>query len=177
MAYALGVILFAVGILVSVCLHEAGHMYTAKAFGMKVTRYFVGFGPTLWSFKRGETEYGFKAIPAGGFVKIIGMTDLEEIAPEDESRAFYRQKGWKRTIVLASGSFVHFAIAIFLIWCGLLLVGTASTTLTLNSVTCVKELTTDQCSDGTAAPALNAGLKPGDTLVSYNGTQLKDWDA
>ena len=62
----IGIVLFALGILVSVCLHEAGHMGTAKAFGMKVTRYFVGFGPTLWSFRRGETEYGVKAIPLGG---------------------------------------------------------------------------------------------------------------
>ncbi len=114
MTHALGWILFFVALIASVCLHEAGHLLTAKGFGMKATQYFAGFGPTLWSFQRGETEYGFKAIPAGGFVKIVGMTDLEEIAPEDESRAFYRQKGWKRTIVLAAGSFVHFVIAIFL---------------------------------------------------------------
>jgi membrane-associated protease RseP (regulator of RpoE activity) len=68
MTYAFGVFIFAVGILVSVCLHEAGHLLTAKRFGMKATQYFAGFGPTLWSFRRGETEYGVKAIPAGGFV-------------------------------------------------------------------------------------------------------------
>ena len=88
MTYAVGVIFFALGILLSVCLHEAGHLLTAKRFGMKATQYFAGFGPTLWSFRRGETEYGFKAIPAGGFVKIVGMTPLEEIAPEDQPRAF-----------------------------------------------------------------------------------------
>ena len=86
MTYALGVTIFAVGILVSVCLHEAGHLLTAKRFGMKATHYFAGFGPTLWSFKRGETEYGVKAIPAGGFVKIVGMTPLEELDPADQDR-------------------------------------------------------------------------------------------
>ena len=78
MAYLLGVVLFALAIFISVCLHEAGHMGTAKAFGMKVTRYFAGFGPTLWSFRRGETEYGLKAIPLGGFVKIVGMTPQDD---------------------------------------------------------------------------------------------------
>src|SRR5687768_18520644 len=88
MAYILGLIAGALGILISVSLHEAGHMGTAKAFGMKVTRYFVGFGPTLWSFRRGETEYGVKAIPLGGFVKIVGMTPQDDdVKPEDESRA------------------------------------------------------------------------------------------
>jgi membrane-associated protease RseP (regulator of RpoE activity) len=78
MTFTLGVVLFAVGIGLSVALHEFGHLLTAKAFGMKATKYFVGFGPTLFSFRRGETEYGLKAIPAGGYVKIIGMTPLEE---------------------------------------------------------------------------------------------------
>jgi RIP metalloprotease RseP len=89
MSYALGVIAFTVALLASVMLHELGHFATAKKFGMKASRFFVGFGPTLWSIKRGETEYGIKAIPAGGFVKIEGMTALEELAPEDEDRAFY----------------------------------------------------------------------------------------
>ena len=112
MTYALGVTIFAVGILVSVCLHEAGHLLTAKRFGMKATHYFAGFGPTLWSFRRGETEYGVKAIPAGGFVKIVGMTPLEEVDPADQDRAFWRFPLWQRTIVLAAGSFTHFLLAI-----------------------------------------------------------------
>ena len=81
MSFWIGVLIFAIGILVSVCLHEAGHLLTAKRFGMKATQYFAGFGPTIWSIKRGETEYGLKAVPAGGFVKIVGMTPLEEVAP------------------------------------------------------------------------------------------------
>ena len=81
MSFWIGVLIFAIGILVSVCLHEAGHLLTAKRFGMKATQYFAGFGPTVWSFRRGETEYGLKAVPAGGFVKIVGMTPLEQGPP------------------------------------------------------------------------------------------------
>ena len=175
MIHELGWLLFFVALMLSVCIHEAGHFVMAKRFGMKATQFFAGFGPTLWSFQRGETEYGVKAIPAGGFVKIIGMTSLEKVAPEDEPRAFYRQAGWKRTVVLAAGSFMHFVIALVLLWATLLLVGTAKETLTLDSVSCVKALTTDTCSAGVPAPALRAGLAAGDTLVSYDGTALTSW--
>src|SRR6266700_1690762 len=105
MALVFGIVVFAVGILISVCLHEAGHMGTAKAFGMKVTRYFVGFGPTLWSFRRGETEYGVKALPLGGFVKIIGMHSLDDVDdPADEPRSFRRHPAWQRIVVLCAGT-------------------------------------------------------------------------
>src|SRR5918996_1194941 len=115
MKYALGVITFSLALILSVMLHELGHFATAKKFGMKATRFFVGFGPTLWSTRRGETEYGVKAIPAGGFVKIVGMTPLEDVEAGDEDRAFYKQPAGKRTIVLAAGSFMHFVIALVLI--------------------------------------------------------------
>ncbi len=176
MTHELGWLLFFVALIVSVIIHEAGHFLTAKRFGMKATQFFAGFGPTLWSFQRGETEYGLKAILAGGYVKIVGMTDLEEVAPEDEPRAFYRQATWKRTIVLAAGSFMHFVIALVLFWALLLLIGTSKVSLTLTQVSCVKVAVTDVCSQNTPAPAHDAGLQPGDTLISYNGTQLKDWD-
>ena len=91
MVFALGVVLFALGIAVSIALHEAGHMYTAKAFGMRVRRYYIGFGPRIFSFRRGETEYGLKAIPAGGFCDIAGMTALDEVTPEEAPRAFFRK--------------------------------------------------------------------------------------
>src|SRR5262249_43617346 len=117
MKETLGIVLFALIILISVCLHEAGHMLSAKRFGMKVTRYFVGFGPTLWSVKRGETEHGVKGIPVGGFVKIVGMTPQDDdVAPEDQPRAMWRFPVWKRTIVMASGSVTHFAIGFVLLW-------------------------------------------------------------
>src|SRR2546423_11367065 len=109
MAYLLGVVLFALAIFISVCLHEAGHMLTAKAFGMKVSRYFAGFGPTLWSFRRGETEYGLKGIPLGGFVKIVGMTPQDDdVAPEDQPRAMGRQPPGERTGGMGAGEGGHF---------------------------------------------------------------------
>ena len=106
MLYAVGAVAFALILVASVCLHEAGHMLTAKAFGMSVTRYFVGFGRTVFSFRRGETEYGLKAIPAGGFVTIVGMNpdDLEDGgAAQAQGRAFWQFPVWKRSIVLAAG--------------------------------------------------------------------------
>src|SRR5687767_9877910 len=106
MANMFGVIAGAILILISVSLHEAGHMGTAKAFKMKVTRFFVGFGPTLFSRRRGETEYGVKGIPLGGFVKIVGMTPQDEDA--DDPKAMWRFPVWKRTIVMSAGSIVHF---------------------------------------------------------------------
>src|ERR1700730_6404050 len=111
----LGLVIFLVALLVSVMLHETGHFVTAKRFGMKATRYFLGFGPTLWSFQRGETEYGIKALPAGGFVKIEGMTSLDEVDPADEPRSFRRAPAWQRIIVLCAGSFTHFVLAFLLI--------------------------------------------------------------
>src|SRR4051794_33943931 len=117
MAYLLGVVLFALAIFVSVCLHEAGHMVTAKAFGMKVTRYFAGFGPTLWSFRRGETEYGLKGIPLGGFVKIVGMTPQDDdVAPEDEPRAMWRSPPWKRTLLMSAGAVTPLIFGFVVLW-------------------------------------------------------------
>src|SRR5438045_9220404 len=92
----LGVIFALVAI---VMLHEFGHFATAKWAGMKVTEYFFGFGPRLWSIRKGETEYGIKAIPLGGYVKIIGMSNLEHVDPADESRA-YRSKSYPRRLLV-----------------------------------------------------------------------------
>ncbi len=107
MMFAIGIALFALAILVSVALHECGHMWVARATGMKVRRYFVGFGPTLWSTMRpnklGYTEYGVKAVPLGGFCDIAGMTSVEELAPDEQPHAMYKQKVWKRVAVLFAG--------------------------------------------------------------------------
>src|SRR6266853_69957 len=111
----IGWVIFIVALLFSVMLHESGHFVTAKKFGMKVTRYFVGFGPTIWSTWRGETEYGIKALPLGGFVKIEGMTSLDDVDPADESRSFRSKPAWKRIVVMAAGSFMHFTLAFFLL--------------------------------------------------------------
>ncbi len=87
-----------------IILHEAGHFFAAKATGMRVERFFLFFGPTIWSFKRGETEYGVKSIPLGGYVKITGMNPEEEVPPEVAHRAYYRQPVWKRIVVIARGT-------------------------------------------------------------------------
>src|SRR4051794_10217132 len=117
MLYALGVAAFALAILISVSLHEAGHMLTAKRFGMKVTKYFVGFGPTIFSWKRGETEYGLKAIPLGGFCKIVGMTPQDDdVAPEDEPRAMWRYPVWKRTLLMSAGAVTPLIFGFVVLW-------------------------------------------------------------
>jgi regulator of sigma E protease len=100
-----------------ILVHEGGHFVAAKATGMRVERFFLFFGPTLWSFRRGETEYGIKAIPLGGYVKITGMNPEEEIAPEIEDRAYYRQKVWKRIVVVAAGPAVNIVLAFLILSC------------------------------------------------------------
>jgi membrane-associated protease RseP (regulator of RpoE activity) len=174
-----GIVAFVVVLLASVMIHEAGHFATARAFGMKATEFFVGFGPTLWSRRRGETEYGVKAIPAGGFVKIVGMTDLEEIDPADEPRAFYRQPAWQRAIVLAAGSFMHFVIALVLLVIVFAILGTPTTTTTIASVApCIPtDPAVTACTSSDAdSPALAAGLQSGDTVVAYDGETIDDWE-
>ena len=106
----IGILAFAVALLLSVMIHEAGHYLTAKKFGMKVTEFFLGFGQKIWSFTRGETEFGLKAIPAGGYCKIVGMTPREELSPADADRAFIKATVGQRLIVLGAGSFLHFPL-------------------------------------------------------------------
>ena len=104
------------GFCLLIMLHEAGHYVAAKATGMRVERFFLFFGPTLWSFKRGETEYGVKAIPLGGYVKITGMNPEEEIPPEVADRAYYRQPVWKRIVVIAAGPVVNIVLAFVILF-------------------------------------------------------------
>jgi RIP metalloprotease RseP len=127
----IGWVIFLVALLFSVMLHETGHFVMAKKFGMKATRYFVGFGPTLWSIRRGETEYGIKALPVGGFVKIIGMHSLDDVDdPADEPRSFRRHPAWERIVVLCAGSFMHFVLAFLLIFGLALGIGISNDTTT-----------------------------------------------
>ncbi len=192
---ALGIVLFALVIFVSVCLHEAGHMLTAKAFGMKVTRYFAGFGPTLWSFKKGETEYGIKAIPLGGFVKIVGMTPQDDdVEPGDEDRAMWRFPVWKRTIVMSAGSITHFIIGFVLLWIAFAFIGmtnpaavkilsSANPPAYIHIEPCaVVSATATTCTTASAtttgdpvSPAKLAGLKDGDKIVAVNGTTIANY--
>ena len=127
----LGWVIFVVALLFSVMLHETGHFILAKRFGMKVTRYFVGFGPTIWSTWRGETEYGIKALPLGGFVKIVGMHSLDDPDdPADEALSFRSKPAWQRIAVLCAGSFMHFLLAFLLIGALALGVGIANDNVT-----------------------------------------------
>src|ERR1700742_955360 len=112
----IGWVIFIVALLVSVMLHETGHFVLAKRFGMKVTRFFVGFGPRIWSTTRGETEYGIKALPLGGSCKIIGMTNLEEVEPEDEPGTSPSKSYAARVLAASAGSAMHFLIAFVLLF-------------------------------------------------------------
>jgi membrane-associated protease RseP (regulator of RpoE activity) len=180
MSFLLGVVIFVLALLISVMLHETGHFVMAKKFHMKVTQYFVGFGQTLWSTRRGETEYGIKVLPLGGFVKIIGMTALEDIDPADEPRTFRRQPGWQRVIVLVAGSFMHFALAFVLLF--ILAVGIGETnTATVGSVSkclpqTVKALDAGTCAAGApASPAAQAGFRARDQIISIAGHPVSNW--
>ncbi len=183
MTFVLGVVLFAVGIGISIALHEAGHMYSAKAFGMKVRRYFIGFGPTLFSFHRGETEYGLKLIPAGGFCDIVGMTALDELPdPDDRKRAFFRFPTWQRVVVLSAGSLTHFAVGIVLIYAmavstGLPNLDRAPTPAVVSAVSpCIEVRADGSCQPGSPAPARDAGLRSGDRVLAVAGTPVHDFD-
>lgn len=176
----LGVIAFIVALLVSLTLHELGHLLTAKKFGMKATQFFVGFGPTLWSRHRGETEYGVKALPLGGYVKIVGMTPLEEVDPADERRAFYRQPGTQRAVVLAAGSVTHFVITFVLLLVvamGVGIPGEGPPTTTVAAVSkCVPDKAQAACTDSDPrSPATLAGMRAGDKIVAFDGTAVTGW--
>ncbi|NLU81514.1 M50 family metallopeptidase [Rhodococcus sp. HNM0569] len=178
MVFVLGVVLFAVGIAASIALHEAGHMWTAKALGMKVRRYYIGFGPKIFSFRRGETEYGLKAIPAGGFCDIAGMTAMDELTPDEAPRAMYKQKTWKRLVVMCGGIVMNFVLGIVLVY--VLAVGwflpNRDTSPTVTNLGCAAAT---QAEDGTLSecwgqgPAEQAGIEIGDRIVGVDGTRTE----
>jgi membrane-associated protease RseP (regulator of RpoE activity) len=148
-------------IIVMVMVHELGHFATAKWAGMKVTEYFVGFGPRLWSVRKGETDYGFKPILLGGYVKIIGMTSAEEVHPDDEPRSYRQQPFGKRIIVASAGSFMHFVMAFMLLWVAIVAFGVGQPNR-VEVAGFVPGITAAQ----------HAGLQPGDQITAVNGHQL-----
>ena len=182
MVFVFGVLLFALGLLLSIAWHECGHMWAAQRTGMLVRRYFIGFGPTIWSFRRGETEYGIKALPLGGFCDIAGMTTYDEIAPEDAPRAMYLQKAWKRFVVMIAGPMQNFILGFVLIVilalsAGLPDLSPPPTPARVGQTACVSATI---AADGTsspcagAGPAAAAGLRAGDEIVAANGTPVRD---
>jgi len=199
--FVLGVVVFIVGLLVSIGLHELGHLSFAKLFNVKVTQYSLGFGKAIWSFRRGETEYGIRPILLGGYISMVGMlkprasgranaitntgmygafvqdarqASAEQIADAggDDSRAFYRLTPWKRIIVMVAGPAMNLVIGVVLF--GVLLCGFGAPTTTFTaSVDCVLP-TSDAtaCAPGDAgSPAKLAGIRDGDVVVSVNGRQ------
>jgi membrane-associated protease RseP (regulator of RpoE activity) len=159
--HAIGVIVVVLALVVMVMLHELGHFVTAKLSGMKVTEYFFGFGPRLWSVRRGETSYGVKAIPAGGYVKIVGMTMLEDVDDADEPRSYRQATFPRRVLVAGAGSIVHFILAFVLIWCVLAFSGVSAPT--------APQVTQLLSFGSKPTPAQLAGFRPGDTVVSIDG--------
>src|SRR5438094_10576593 len=112
MIFTLTIVGFVIGLFAIVMIHEFGHYLAARAYGFRVLEYFVGFGPKLWSFRRGEIEYGVKAIPAGGYVKIAGMNPFEnDVPPGDEDRAYGAKPVWQRALVILAGPLSHFLVA------------------------------------------------------------------
>lgn len=157
-----GILAFIVALLASVMIHELGHYLTAKKFGMKVTEFFLGFGQKLWSTKRGETEFGLKAIPAGGYCRIEGMSPNDVMEIGEEGRAFYKASSARKLIVLGAGSFAHFLLGFFLLFFLFVGIGTPAATPILEKV----------LPDSAAA---SAGLLPGDEITAINGKVITDW--
>ena len=155
-------------LIVMIMIHELGHFATAKWSKMKVTEYFLGFGPRIWSFRRGETEYGIKAIPAGGYVKIVGMSNLEVVDPQDEPRAYRNATYPRRLAVSLAGSFMHFVMAYLILVVLFAFVGIANSSKA--------EIVSIAKFAAAPAPAQLAGLKSGDVIVSVNGTRLSSID-
>jgi membrane-associated protease RseP (regulator of RpoE activity) len=148
------------GIVALIMLHEAGHYFTAKRAGMKVTEFFLGFGPRVWSFRRGETEYGVKAIPAGGYVRIVGMSNLEDVDPGEEPRTFRHGTFGNRLTVILAGVSVNLILAFLLIYVALIGRGLPDT-LEAN----VSRVVPD-------SPAAAAGIRDGDRIIAIDGQRL-----
>lgn len=182
MMFAIGIVLFALAILISVALHECGHMWVARATGMKVRRYFVGFGPTVWSTRRGETQYGVKAVPLGGFCDIAGMTTVEDLEPDEVDRAMYKQQTWKRVAVLFAGPGMNFIICLVLIYVIALVWGLPNlhqpTQAVVGETACVApETSPGKVGNCTGpGPAALAGIRTGDVIVRVGDTPVSTFE-
>lgn len=205
-AFIVGVVLLVVGLAVSIALHELGHLLPAKKFGVRVGQYMIGFGPTLWSRRKGETEYGFKAIPLGGYISMAGMyppspraaategragggffatmvqdarsANDETLDGDDDERVFYKLPVYKRVIIMLGGPIMNLLLAIVLFTILLTGIGVQTATTTVGSLSeCVPAAGSSQCTDGDApAPSVAAGLQPGDTIISIDGTPVATFD-
>ena len=170
MAEWLGILVFVVAILAVVLIHESGHFFTAKAFGIKVEEFFVGFGPRLWSTRRGETEYGVKAFPLGGYVRIAGMNPFQEPPAEERDRTFGAKPIWQRVLVILAGPATHFVMAVVFLFVFFAILGAPTPTKPLVE-------SVQPTLEGSPSPASVAGLRAGDQIVALDGQPVKDIDA
>ncbi|HEX2030206.1 MAG TPA: site-2 protease family protein [Actinomycetota bacterium] len=158
---ALGILYFVLGIFLMILVHEAGHFFAARAFRIKVEEFFIGFGPRLWSIRRGETEYGLKALPLGGYVRIAGMNPFQEPAPEDLPRTFGAKPKWQRAVVLVAGGATHFLLAFILLVLMFGAIGVPRFRPVVQGV--------EPRLEGVPSPAVDAGLRPGDEILAVDG--------
>ena len=158
----LGILAFVVALLCSVMVHDCGRYITARRYGMRVAEFFVGFGKRLWSVQRGETEFGVKAIPAGGYCKIEGMAPNDEMPEGQEDRAFYKASSGKKLVVLGAGSFLHFVLGFVLLFTLFAGIGTNQVLPVISEVV-----------PNSAAQA--AGIRAGDEVISINGKPVTEW--
>ena len=161
--WGLPMLIVVLAVIAMIFLHEMGHFVAARAAGMKVTEFFLGFGPRLWSMRRGDTLYGLKAIPAGAYVRIIGMNNLEEVSPADEHLTYRSKPYWRRMSVAVAGSTVHFILALVLIFSFLVIGGRTESVPSA-------DWTVSQVVPG--SPAHSAGLLPGDRIVSVDNSPV-----
>ncbi len=202
MLQVLGIVIFILGLALSIGLHELGHMVPAKKFGVRVSEYFVGFGPTLWSRKGKETEYGLKAIPLGGFVRLVGMippeeavkpvkvggrigriiadarsASVDEVLDGEDHRAFYHLTWWRKVIVMFGGPFVNLVLAILAFTVVFVGIGVPTATTTVSEVAvCVPAAGQNDCATGDpSSPASEAGLETGDEITAINGEPVEKW--
>lgn len=216
MLFVLGVLVIGLGLIASIALHEIGHLLPAKRSGVKVTQYMVGFGRTVWSRRRGETEYGLKMIPLGGYIRMIGMYPprrkygedaehlrvsstgyartladnsrhaagvmIEQIAPEDADRVFYKLPVRWKLLIMVGGPAMNLLLGILILAPTLAIAGNVEATTQIRSLSeCVRAVTSEETADectaaDVPAPALAAGLQPGETIVAVDGRAMPDWD-
>ncbi|WP_315160602.1 M50 family metallopeptidase [Corynebacterium durum] len=171
-----GVALFALGIMVTIALHEWGHMRSALACGMKVRRFYVGFGPTVVKWNRKGIEYGFKAVPLGGFCDIAGMTAMDEIDEDERPYAMVYKPWWQRIFVLSGGVLMNILVGLVVLYAVAVTAGLpdpdADYTPTVAKTACVpaSQIDAQTLSDCTGAgPAAEAGIREGDRITAVNG--------
>lgn len=164
MSGTVAIVVFFTGLLIVILIHELGHYAVARAFGFKVEEYFVGFGPRIWSFRRSGIEYGVKALPLGGYVKIAGMNPYEPVAPEDRSRSYGAKPRWQRALVIGAGPGSHLVVAAILFSIWLAFFGDPRTPTPVVSAVA-------PTLNGRASPAEVAGLRPGDRIVGVGDLQ------